>query len=141
MPDEYDLPSLVSASELEVDVEHLGNISTYLTNVAEAVQSIRDNALRQAHRLARVGGEPSEEEMAAVGAAGRSALGSPEIQEVQDLATREQGTFTAVDESLKSIRDTLERTAEGITEIAEQYRTVEERNALTAADWSRVLTG
>jgi hypothetical protein len=127
---------LASAEQLEVDVEHLGNIATYLNSVAEAVSAIRDSTLRQAHQLATMGGENQQ------GTPSASSLGSLEIRpQVEDLARREQSTFTAVDNSLKTVAQNLRKTAEGITGIAEQYRTVEERNAATAADWSRAISG
>jgi hypothetical protein len=126
--------TLASTETLEVDVSHLDNISTYLTRVAEAVAAIRDGSLHQAHSLARVGGESHE-----VGG-GPSALGSRVINEVDDLARREDGTFTAVDTSLKSVHDNLGKVAEGISEIAEKYRGVEERNAVTAAEWNQAIS-
>jgi hypothetical protein len=136
MPNEpRDLPQLASTEALEVDVAHLDNISQYLTTVADAITSIRDSTLHQAHRLATVGGESTES------AGGPSALGSQSITEVRDLATRENGTFMALDTSLKSMADNLRRTAEGISEMAEQYQTVEERNAITAAEWTRAISG
>lgn len=127
--------ALASAKALEVDVGHLENISRYLTSVADAVKSIRDTTLHQAHRLAMVGGESIES------AGAPSALGSQTINEVRDLATRENGTFMAVDTALKSVTDNLRKTAEGIAEIAEKYDTVEERNAVTAAQWTRAISG
>jgi hypothetical protein len=127
---------LASAQELEVDVAHLENISTYLTNVADAIAAIRDTTLRQAHQAATMGGESQS------GTPSASALGSTEIRpQVEDLARREQGTYTAVDGSLKSIAEDLRKTAEGVTAIAEQYQTVEDRNAATAADWTRAISG
>jgi hypothetical protein len=127
---------LASTEKLEVDVTHLDNISTYLTSVAEAVRAIRDTTLHQAHSLARVGGESND-----AGGGGPSALGSRAIQEVEDLAKREDGTFSAIDGSLKALAQNLEQTAEGVAEIAEKYRTVEERNAVTAAEWTQAISG
>lgn len=130
--------TLASTESLEVDVVHLNNIGTYLTTVADAITAIRDGALHQAHRSAMVGGEP--EGGAATGGTGRSALGSPAILEVADLAGRENGTFTAVDNSLKTIAEDLRNVADGVADIAENYRTVEERNAVTAAEWTQAIS-
>jgi methyl-accepting chemotaxis protein len=128
--------ALAGARQLEVDVAHLGNIATYLTTVADAISTIRDSTLRLAHRAATMGGE------AEGGRPSSSALGSTEIRpHVEDLSRREQQTFTAVDGSLKSIADNLRKTAEGVTEIAEQYQTVEDRNAASAQDWARAISG
>jgi hypothetical protein len=126
---------LASLQALEVDVAHLDNISTYLDTVADAISTIRDTTLREAHQLATLGGE------AEGGTPSASALGSTEIRpQVEDLARREGNTYTAVDGSLKTIAENLRQTAEGITEIAEQYQTVEDRNAATATDWTRAIS-
>lgn len=134
MSNDAELPQLASTEALEVDVSHLENISRYLTIVADAMTTVRDGTLHQAHRLARVGGESTD-------GGAPSALGSQAIQEVMDLATRENGTFTALDTSLKSMADNLRKAAEGVTEIAENYATVDERNALTADQWTRAISG
>lgn len=127
--------ALAAAKALEVDVAHLERMGEYLTTVADAISSIRDITLHEAHRLATVGGESLES------AGAPSALGSATINEVRDLATRENTTFTAVDGNLKATADALRKAAEGIAEIAEQYDTVEERNAITAAEWTRAMSG
>jgi hypothetical protein len=136
MTDDQVASELAAAQELEVDVAHLENISTYLSNVADAITAIRDSTLRMAHQAATMGGETEG------GTPNASALGSMEIRpQVEDLARRENGTFTAVDGSLKTMAENLRKAAEGVTEIAEQYRTVEDRNAATAADWTRAISG
>lgn len=124
---------------LEVDVAHLDGIATYLTTLAGAIDTIRERTLYQAHRLAYVGGNPPA---GGGGGGAESALGSPAMEDgvVTELSTREESTYRALNDGLKAIADDLEKAAEGITEIAEQYDTVEERNAMTAAQWTEAIS-
>lgn len=122
--------TLAQTENLSVDVEHLENIGAYLDIVVRAIRDDVRPAVYEAHRLARTGGDGS-----------RSALGGPGFVEAEDLAVRVQNTYTAVDSSLKSIADDLEKVAKAVRDMAERYSTVEERNALTAAEFSRILTG
>lgn len=123
---------------LEVDVAHLDNISRYLTTLAEAMDTIRERTLFQAHRAAYVGGNPSD----GGGGGAESALGSPAMEDgvVTELSTREDGTHRALKEGLKAIADDLGKAAEGIAEMAEKYDTAEKRNALTAAQWTQAIS-
>lgn len=123
---------------LEVDVAHLEGIATYLTTLSKAIDTIRERTLLQAHRSIAVGGNVPEG-----GGGGESALGSDAIEDgvVIELKTREQNTYQALNGGLRAIADDLEKAAEGITKIAERYDTVEERNALTAAQWTEAISG
>jgi len=123
---------------LEVDVAHLDGIATYLTTLSKAIDTIRERALLQAHRSIVVGGHVTEN-----GGGGESALGSSAIEDgvVTELSTREESTYRALNEGLRAIANDLEKAAEGITKIAERYDTVEERNALTAAQWTEAISG
>lgn len=123
---------------LEVDVAHLDGIASYLSTLARAIDTIRERTLFQAHRLAYVGGNAPE------GGAGgaESALGSPAMEDgvVTELSTREESTYRALNDGLRAIADDLEKASEGMAKIAEQYDTVEERNALTAAQWTEAIS-
>lgn len=123
--------SIARARNLEVDVEHLDSIGTYLTTIAEAMDTIRERSLLQAHLASRTGGDGSQ-----------SALGAEQIGEIlRELTTRETTTYEAIKGGLKAIADDLEKAAEGIAEMARTYDTVEERNALTAAQWTEAISG
>jgi hypothetical protein len=91
---------LAGLSRLQVDVEHLGNIKAYLDQVANAIKQDLRPYVFEVNRLATTGGDES-----------RSALGGTEIREVGDLAKRIEGTFQAVDNTLKSMAEALLRSA------------------------------
>lgn len=122
--------TLAGTERVEVSVENLEGIGTYLDLVVQAIRNNLRPMVYEAHRLARTGGDGSQ-----------SALGGPTFPEAQDLAMRAMGTYNAVDGSLKNVAADLERVAKGIRQMAENYRTTEERNALTAADFARALSG
>lgn len=123
-------------TELEVDVAHLDGIVNYLTTLSEALGTIRERTLIPAHRLARVGGNPGQ------GGGGESALGSSAIEDgvVVELSGREQSTYTALDQGLRTIAEELGMAAGAVAEIATRYNTVEQRNAATAAQWAEVIS-
>jgi hypothetical protein len=123
--------TLAGAQNLEVSVAHLENIGAYLDVVVSAISDSLRPMVFEAHRLARTGGDTM----------GGSALGSAAFPEATDLALRAQQTFDAVDSSLKGMATNLQKVADGIRDMAENYRTTEERNGLTAADFARVLSG
>jgi t-SNARE complex subunit (syntaxin) len=121
---------LAGLSRLQVDVEHLGNIKAYLDQVADAIKQDLRPYVFEVNRLATTGGDES-----------RSALGGTEIREVGDLAKRIEGTFQAVDNTLKSMAEALQRDGEAVQKIAEKYRAADERNAATAMDFTTALNG
>jgi uncharacterized protein YukE len=122
--------ALAGTDNVEVSVENLEGIGAYLDVVVSAIRDNLRPMTYEAHRLARTGGDGSQ-----------SALGGPTFSEAQDLAMRAAGTFQAVDTSLRAVADELERVARGIRQMAENYRTTEERNALTMADFTRAVSG
>jgi len=125
------------ADALQVDVEHLDNISAYLSILVDAVYNDLVPQLDEAHRLASVGGDV---DAATIGAGGRSALGAG-YTEVQELAKREASTYQALHDGLRGAADDLHKAAQAITRIAEKYRTSEERNGLNATAFMQALGG
>ena len=115
-------------TELNVDVVHLANITSYLNTLSSGITDDLRPAVYQANRLASTGGDDS-----------RSALGQP-IPPAEDLQTRIRATFQAVDSTLKSLAAQLEADGSAIAAAAEKYRTVEERNAITATEFMAVVT-
>jgi hypothetical protein len=121
---------LAGLGQLQVDVEHLDQIKEYLDRVANAIQQDLRPYVYQVNRLATTGGDDS-----------RSALGGQEIREVEDLSKRIESTFQAVDTSLKSMAEQLQKDGEAVRKIAEKYRSVDQRNAATAMDFMTALGG
>jgi len=125
-----------AADALQVDVEHLDNISAYLSILVDAVYNDLVPQLDEAHRLASIGGDVD----AAMGAAGRSALGAG-YTEVQELARREASTYQALHDGLRAIADDLHKSSRAISTIAEKYRSSEERNGMNAMAFTQALSG
>jgi len=123
------------ADALQVDVEHLDNISSYLSILVDAVYDDLVPQVDEAHRLATVGGDV---DASTIGAGGRSALGAG-YTEVQELARRETSTYQALHDGLRGAADDLRKASQAITRIAEQYRTSEERNSLNATAFTQAL--
>ncbi len=120
-----------SLGNLDVDVEHLGNISTYINELVHAIRHDLQPYLVQVNQLLTVGSNETQ-----------STLGSPQIPEVgggQDpntgLAPKIRATYTAVYQGLKGTADSLEQSATAVKKIAENYKTADDRNARTAADF------
>jgi len=125
------------ADALQVDVEHLDNISSYLSILVDAVNNDLVPQLDEAHRLATVGGDV---DVSTIGAGGRSALGAG-YTEVQELARREASTYQALHDGVRGLADDLHKASQAITDIAAKYRTSEERNSLNATAFTQALGG
>ena len=110
-------------TKLAVDVEHLGNIATYLGTVSGAIKDDLLPAVYQANRLASTGGDDS-----------RTALGEG-IPVVSDLTTRIAGTYNAINTTLKALAEQLQKESDAITTIAGKYTAAEDRNHATATDF------
>lgn len=112
-----------SLTELNVDVAHLANITSYLNTLAAAITDDLRPAVQQANRAATTGGDDS-----------KSALGQ-EIPVAGELQERMNATFEAVDQSLRGLATQLELDGAAITTIAEKYTSAEQRNAITASEF------
>jgi hypothetical protein len=118
-------------ARLEVDPEHLDNIKTYLGQLADEVNTNLRQYLFDVHRTLTLGGDGRK----------GSALGSTQIPEVSDINPRLESTFHALDTSLKGFADDFQKAGDAVGKIAEKYRTVEERNAASAADFTLGAAG
>ncbi len=128
--------SLTSAKKLVVDAEHLENVGQYLDILSQAVRVDCQDALTRAHYFATVGGEVDKDQAASA----KSALGVG-FQEAEDLAKREQSTYTALHDSLAAVAKDLNRMCTAMKAISERYKTVEERNGLGVDAFLRALGG
>jgi len=115
-------------TELNVDVAHLANITSYLNTLSTAITDDLRPAVYEANRLASTGNDDSRSALGEVGAP------------AEDLQARIRATFQAVDTTLKSMAAQLEADGNAISTMAEKYRTVEERNAITASEFMAAVT-
>ncbi len=105
------------ADKLEVDVQHLEQIKTYLETVAKTIEDkLLNLQLEDVHRTFEYGGK------------GRSALGDPAIPNLQTLIERHEGSYQAVKLSLQNMVKAYRDMGKTVGEFAAKYKTVEERN-------------
>jgi hypothetical protein len=116
--------AIASAGALEVDVAHLNNIDPRLRQLANAIDEYARASARAAHSVARTGGT-----------SGQSALGN--VDHVPDMVRQMASTFEAFDANLAAVATCLQQTGTALSRVADDYRTVDERNRLAWAEIAR----
>jgi hypothetical protein len=122
---------LAAAGQLEVDVEHLGNISAYLTDLVHSIRNDLQPYIVRVNKLLTIGDSET-----------KSTLGGTEIPEVGGgddpnvgMAPRLNAMYHAVYDGLTGTADSMEKAAGAVQKIADKYGTTDARNAATAADF------
>jgi len=116
-------------NSLDVSVAHLINIKSYLDILSQAIMDDLRPVVDQTNRMIKTGGDESP-----------TALGAG-IPIVAELSTRIEGTFQAIDTTLKNMATQLEKDGNAIKTIAEKYQAAEDRNGVTAAEFLSAMNG
>ncbi|BCB88306.1 hypothetical protein [Phytohabitans suffuscus] len=107
--------------QIAVDVRHLEGVGTYLDTLVRLLQK-GQSCVRAA-----------DEATVSRGGRGGSAFGGYPVGGVPELHRKTDGTRVAVQRNLQNLVTACHDTAQALRDIAKEYKTVEERNKLDAA--------
>lgn len=106
---------------IQVDVSHLEGAATWVDSLVRLLDQAKANV-----RMA-------EEAALTLGGKGGSAFGDYAVGGVPDLHRKTSGTQVAVERNLTDLAAGFHDTAHAVRGIANDYRTVEQRNKVDAA--------
>jgi hypothetical protein len=106
---------------IQVDVRHLEGVGTYLDTLVRLLESGR-SSVRMAEEATRT-----------LGGKGGFSFGEYAVGGVPDLHRKTDGTQAAVQRNLTNLGTAFHDTARAVRGIANDYKSVEERNKLDAA--------
>lgn len=119
---------------LTVDVEHLQSFDPYLAGLGDTVPYTRDY-VQSAHDT--VGVPRGADTYSALGSTDIEPVGRP--QGVDGLLRRLEGTREVVMSNLADVASSLAFTAGVMRQVAEEYKTADERNRIAASEIEKRL--
>ncbi|GAA4217959.1 hypothetical protein [Actinocatenispora rupis] len=130
---------LGSTKKIEVDTEHLENITKYLKVLSD---SINDDLLPYLDEVNRdvAFGYGGVKMIQGDGGGQASAFGSPNIATIADLGKKVGDAYTAVKESLTAIAGDFDASGSAISSIAEKYKSSDDRNNASMKDFDTAFS-